>query len=225
MPANPVATSIAFTPILGVRRGHHIDFEKLAVRRWRPHRPPPVAHATSRTARRRSVGPSDRRDRTGAGPTHSRISDSRATSVRYFASGRVPAPECQHRLNVDPFGTGRILTPLGGWVGESFGVVDGHPPKVAVFESVAVAFEGDDFGVVDEAVDHGSGDDWVAEGFTSATWNWHTFDSGKPGISWRGGGPELDPRVRTAHSCRHTGDPPGRRGAMCKHARLWRTSP
>lgn len=34
--------------------------------------------------------------------------------------------------------------------------------EVAVFEPVTVAFEGDDFGVVDEAVDHGGGDDVVA---------------------------------------------------------------
>ena len=37
-------------------------------------------------------------------------------------------------------------------------VVCGHLPEVAVFEAVAVAFEGDDFGVVDESVDHGDGD-------------------------------------------------------------------
>ncbi len=36
--------------------------------------------------------------------------------------------------------------------------------EVSVFESVAVAFEGDDFGEVDEAVDHGCYDD-VAEDF------------------------------------------------------------
>jgi hypothetical protein len=35
--------------------------------------------------------------------------------------------------------------------------------EVFVFESVAVAFEGDDFGVVHESVDHGGGDDVVAE--------------------------------------------------------------
>ena len=40
--------------------------------------------------------------------------------------------------------------------------------EVAVFESVAVAFEGDDFGVVDEAVDHGGGDDVVAEDLAPA---------------------------------------------------------
>jgi hypothetical protein len=32
-----------------------------------------------------------------------------------------------------------------------------------VFESVARAFEGQDFSVVDDAVDHGRGDDLVAE--------------------------------------------------------------
>ena len=40
--------------------------------------------------------------------------------------------------------------------------------EVAVFEPVAVAFEGDDFGVVDEAVDHGGGDDVVAEDLAPA---------------------------------------------------------
>jgi hypothetical protein len=39
----------------------------------------------------------------------------------------------------------------------------GDAAEVTVFEPVAVAFEGDDFGVVDEAVDHGCGDDVVAE--------------------------------------------------------------
>jgi len=34
----------------------------------------------------------------------------------------------------------------------------GGAAEVAVFEPVAVAFEGDDFGVVDESVDHGGGD-------------------------------------------------------------------
>jgi hypothetical protein len=35
--------------------------------------------------------------------------------------------------------------------------------EIAVFEAVAVAFEREDLGVVDEAVDHGGGDDVVAE--------------------------------------------------------------
>jgi hypothetical protein len=35
--------------------------------------------------------------------------------------------------------------------------------EVAVFEAVGVALEGDDVGVVGEAVDHGRGDDIVAE--------------------------------------------------------------
>lgn len=36
-------------------------------------------------------------------------------------------------------------------------------PILTVFEAVAGAFEGDDFGVVDDAVDHGRGDDLIAE--------------------------------------------------------------
>jgi hypothetical protein len=40
--------------------------------------------------------------------------------------------------------------------------------EVAVFESVAVSFEGDDFGVVHEPVDHGCGNDVVAEDFAPA---------------------------------------------------------
>jgi hypothetical protein len=41
----------------------------------------------------------------------------------------------------------------------------GARPEVSVLESVGVASEGDDFGVVDEPVDHGGGDDLVAEDF------------------------------------------------------------
>ena len=40
--------------------------------------------------------------------------------------------------------------------------------EVAVLESVGVAFEGDDVGVVDEAVDHRGGDGVVAEDLTPA---------------------------------------------------------
>ena len=39
----------------------------------------------------------------------------------------------------------------------------GDAAEVAVLEPVAVAFEADDVGVMDEAVDHGSGDGVVAE--------------------------------------------------------------
>src|SRR3954447_15888235 len=49
-------------------------------------------------------------------------------------------------------GSGRFGGSGGWWAGE-----------VAVFEAVAVAFEGEDLGVVDQAVDHGGGDDVVAE--------------------------------------------------------------
>ena len=62
-----------------------------------------------------------------------------------------------------PWRRPKIDPPRGG-SGVSRVVVGGHPPEVAVFEPVAVAFEGDDFGVVDEAVDHGGGDGVVAEG-------------------------------------------------------------
>jgi hypothetical protein len=45
------------------------------------------------------------------------------------------------------------LVGLGGW----------WSGEVAVFEAVAVAFEAEDLGVVDEAVDHCGGGDLVAE--------------------------------------------------------------
>src|SRR5512133_2006745 len=44
----------------------------------------------------------------------------------------------------------------------------GTRPRSRFLESVGVASEGDDFGVVDEAVDHGFGDDLVAEDFAPA---------------------------------------------------------
>jgi hypothetical protein len=43
----------------------------------------------------------------------------------------------------------------------------GDAAEVSVFEPVAV-FQGDDVGVVDEAVDHGGGDDVVAEDLAPA---------------------------------------------------------
>src|SRR5271156_807270 len=49
-----------------------------------------------------------------------------------------------------------------------FGGGRGDAAEVAVFEPVAVSFEGDDFGVVDEAVDHGGGDGVIAEDLTPA---------------------------------------------------------
>jgi hypothetical protein len=44
----------------------------------------------------------------------------------------------------------------------------GDAAEVSVLASVAVALEGDDFGVVDEPVDHGGGDDVVGEDFAPA---------------------------------------------------------
>ena len=57
----------------------------------------------------------------------------------------------------------------------------GDAAEVSVFEPVAVSFQCDDFGVVDEAVDHGGGDYVVAEGLTPAIRGWHMLilrDSG-----------------------------------------------
>ena len=44
----------------------------------------------------------------------------------------------------------------------------GCPAEVAVFEPVGIALDVDDFGVVDEPVDHGGGDGVVAEDFAPA---------------------------------------------------------
>ena len=54
----------------------------------------------------------------------------------------------------------------------------GDAAEVAVFEPVAVAFEGDDFGVVDEPVDHRGGYDVVSEDLSPAIWGWHMFVRG-----------------------------------------------
>ena len=44
----------------------------------------------------------------------------------------------------------------------------GNAAEISVFEPVAVSFQGDDVGVVDEAVDHGGGDGVVAEDLAPA---------------------------------------------------------
>ena len=76
-----------------------------------------------------------------------------------------------------------------GWVGED-------AAEVSVFESVGVAFEGDDFGVVDEPVDHGSGDDLVAEDFAPAA-EWLVAGDDQARIGWRRvGRTGWPPRVR-----------------------------
>src|SRR3954454_14285316 len=59
---------------------------------------------------------------------------------------------------MDPLRSGRSVV----------GVGRGGAAEVAVFEAVAVAFEGDDLGVVDEPVDHGGGNDLVAEDLAPA---------------------------------------------------------
>jgi hypothetical protein len=60
----------------------------------------------------------------------------------------------------------QVNVPLSGWSVVGWG--GWGSSDVAVFEAVAVAFEGDDCGVVDEVIDHGGGDDLVAEDFAPA---------------------------------------------------------
>src|SRR6266436_6287198 len=45
----------------------------------------------------------------------------------------------------------------------------GNAAEVAVFKPVAVSFQGDDIGVVDEPIDHGGGDGVVAEDLAPAS--------------------------------------------------------
>ena len=70
----------------------------------------------------------------------------------------------------------------------------GDAAEVSVFEPVGVAFEGDDFGVVDEAVDHGGGDDVVAEHFAPAAEG--LVDGDDQGGAFVAGGDELEEQVR-----------------------------
>ena len=90
------------------------------------------------------------------------------------------------RLKVDPLHVGwsSVVGGCAGW----------DAAEVAVFESVAVAFEGDDFGVVDEPVDHGGGDDVVAEHFAPAAEGLVAGDDQRG--SFVAGGDELEEQVR-----------------------------
>ena len=65
---------------------------------------------------------------------------------------------------------------------------------VTVFEAVAVAFEGDDCGVVDEVIDHGGRDDLVAEDFAPAAGRFVAGDD--EGGAFVAGGDELEEQVR-----------------------------
>jgi hypothetical protein len=49
----------------------------------------------------------------------------------------------------------------------------GDAAQVAVLQPVAVAFEADHLGVVDQAVDHGGGDNVISEDLAPAIWGWH----------------------------------------------------
>ena len=52
----------------------------------------------------------------------------------------------------------------------SFGIggFGADPAEVSGFQSIGIAYEGDDFGVVDEPIDHGGSDNLVAEDFAPA---------------------------------------------------------
>jgi hypothetical protein len=52
---------------------------------------------------------------------------------------------------------------LTSWWSFGFGRVGEDAAEVSVSEPMAVAFEGDEIGVMDEPVDHGGGNDVVAE--------------------------------------------------------------
>ena len=51
----------------------------------------------------------------------------------------------------------------------------GSGSEVAVFESVGVAFERDELGVMDEPVDHRDGGGVIAEDLAPGNCSWHTF--------------------------------------------------
>jgi hypothetical protein len=57
-----------------------------------------------------------------------------------------------------------------------FGAVSaGAGPEVAVLEAVAVAFEAEDLGVMDQPVDHRGGGHVVTEDLAPGNCSWHTF--------------------------------------------------
>jgi hypothetical protein len=66
--------------------------------------------------------------------------------------------------------------------------------EVAVFESVAVSFQRDHFGVVDEPVDHRCGDDVVAEHFAPAAEGFVAGDDERG--AFVAAGDELEEQVR-----------------------------
>ena len=69
----------------------------------------------------------------------------------------------------------------------------GDPAEVSVFESVGVAFEGDDVGVVHEPVDHGGGDHVVTEHLAPATEGLVAGDDQRGSLV--AGGDELEEQV------------------------------
>ena len=88
-------------------------------------------------------------------------------------------------LNFDPRWFGDLLFfGCAGW---------GDAAEVAVLEPVAVSLEGDDFGVVDEPVDHGCGDHVVAEDLAPAAEDFVAGDDqARPFVA---GGHQLEEQV------------------------------
>ena len=82
---------------------------------------------------------------------------------------------------------------LGHWVFSVVGAGGGDAAEVAVLEPVAVAFEADDVGVVDQAVDHGGGNGVVAEDLTPAAERLVAGDDDAGGLV--AGGDELEEQV------------------------------
>lgn len=75
-----------------------------------------------------------------------------------------------------------------------FGLGGRGAAEVSILEPVGVALDGDDVGVVDEAVDHGGGDGVVAEDLApAAEWLVAGDDDGGPLVA---GGDELEEQVR-----------------------------
>jgi hypothetical protein len=106
-----------------------------------------------------------------------------------WATSTATLPDCQRQPKIDQFSATEFWPPSGHC---SSVVAVGTRPR-SVFESVAVAFEGDDFGVVDEAVDHGGGYDVVAEDLSPATEGFVAgHDQGCPFVA---GGHELEEQV------------------------------
>jgi hypothetical protein len=97
---------------------------------------------------------------------------------------------CQRHLKVDHLAAGENGPPWSSWF---LGGGRGDAAEVSVLEPVGVALEGDDVGVVDEPVDHGCGDDVVAEDLAPAS-EWLVAGDDEAG-AFVAGGDELEEEV------------------------------